>query len=151
MHIVTDATRPVVFACARYLPGQYFARMIICVITSYLIRGDLTEIKIDNQHITGKLLYRRWPLWFVTPDWRLVAHICVSELGCHYFRKWVIACSMANNWPDQCACLTLKWISRNKFLWSKNQNTIIFIHLCIWKMSALCSSLNVLIMNFNRK
>ena len=54
-------------------------------------------------------------------------HICVSELGQHWFRKWHGACSAPSHSLNQC-CLVVNWTFRNKRQWNLIQNTKLFIH-----------------------
>ena len=57
----------------------------------------------------------------------LVLHICVGELGQHWFRQWFVACSAPSHYLNQC-WLIVNWTLRNKIQWNLNQNTKLFIH-----------------------
>ena len=57
----------------------------------------------------------------------LVPHICVSESGQHWFRKWLIAYSAPSHFLNQCWVI-VKWTLRNKLQWNFAQNTKLFIH-----------------------
>ena len=47
-------------------------------------------------------------------------HVCVSELGQHRFRQWLIAYSVASPYINQC-WLIVNWTHRNKHRWNLNQ------------------------------
>ena len=50
----------------------------------------------------------------------LVLHICVSELGQHWVRKWLVTYSAPNHYLHQCWNI-INWTLRNKFQWNFNQ------------------------------
>ena len=54
-------------------------------------------------------------------------HICVGELGQHWFRQWLVACSAPSHYWNQC-WLIVNWTLWNKLLWNLNRNTKPFIH-----------------------
>ena len=56
----------------------------------------------------------------------LEPHICVSELGQHWFRQCLVACSVPSHYPNQC-WLIVNWTFRNKLQWSFNRNSNVFI------------------------
>ena len=73
----------------------------------------------------------------------LVPHICVSELGQHWFRWWLVSYSAPIHYLNQCWVIA-NWTIRNKFKWNFNQNTKLFIHKnvsedIICKMAAILS------------
>ena len=51
----------------------------------------------------------------------LVPHICVSELGQHWFRYWLVAYSALHHYLNQC-CVIVDWTFGNKLQWNFNQN-----------------------------
>ena len=57
----------------------------------------------------------------------LGSHICVSELGQHWFRQWLVAYSVPSHYLNQC-WIIVNWTLRNKLQWNFNQNTKLFIH-----------------------
>ena len=57
----------------------------------------------------------------------LVPHICVSELGKHWFRQWLVASSAPSHYLNQC-WLIVNWTLRNTPQKNSNQNTKVFIH-----------------------
>ena len=57
----------------------------------------------------------------------LVSHICVSELGQHWFKWWLVAYSAPSHYLSQCWVI-VDWTLRNKLQWNFNQNTKRFIH-----------------------
>ena len=61
----------------------------------------------------------------------LVPHICISELGQHWFRKWLVAYSAPSHYLNQC-CLIVNWTIQ----WNFNQNTKFFIYKMHLKMSS---------------
>ena len=57
-------------------------------------------------------------------------HICVSELGQHWFRWWLVAWSAPSHYLNQC-WVTVDWVLRNKFQWNfilTTKNTKLFIN-----------------------
>ena len=56
-------------------------------------------------------------------------HICVSELGHHWFRWWLVACSALSHYLNQC-WFTANWTLENKFQWNLNH---FHTRKCIWK------------------
>ena len=54
-------------------------------------------------------------------------HICVGELGQHWFRKWLVVYSAPSYYLNQC-WVNVNWTLRNKLKWNFNQNTNFFIH-----------------------
>ena len=73
------------------------------------------------------------PLWPNDAIWRRrywsppVPHICVSELGQHWFRQWLVVYSAPSHYLNQC-WITVDWNLRNKLQWNFNQNTKLIIH-----------------------
>ena len=61
----------------------------------------------------------------------LVPHICVSESGQHWFRKWLVAYSAPSHCLNQC-CVIVNGNHRNKLQWNFDQK---YFHSkkCIWK------------------
>ena len=57
----------------------------------------------------------------------LVPHICICELGQHWFRWWLVACSAPSHYLNQC-WLIVNWTLRHNFQWNVNQNTKLIIH-----------------------
>ena len=62
--------------------------------------------------------------------WR--QHVCVSESGRHWFRKWLVAYSVPSHYPNQCWDI-VNWTPRNILQWNFNLNSNMSIHKCIWK------------------
>ena len=57
----------------------------------------------------------------------LVPHICVIELGQHWFRWWLVAYSVPSHYLNQCWVI-VNWTLRNKLQWNFNSNTKLNIH-----------------------
>ena len=85
-------------------------------------------------------------LWIIsyTSHWGRVTHICVVELGHHWFRQWLVACSAPSHYLNQCRNI-VNCTFRNKLQWNFNQNSNIFIkklHLktssAKWRLFCLC-------------
>ena len=57
----------------------------------------------------------------------LVLHICISECGKHWFRKWLVAYSATSHYLNQCWVI-INWTIGNRLQWNFNQNTRLFIH-----------------------
>ena len=56
-----------------------------------------------------------------------MSHICVTELGQHWFRLWLGTYSVPSHNLNQCWVI-VNWALRNKLQWNFNQNTKLFIH-----------------------
>ena len=48
-------------------------------------------------------------------EWRI--HTCVSNVGLHWFRKWLLACSAPSHFLKQCWIIVV-WTFGNKFKWN---------------------------------
>ena len=84
--------------------------------TAWMIRKKLAQIDFHkNLHMCS----------WTHPH--LVSHICVSDLGQHWFRKWLVASSAPRHYLNRCWHI-VNWTLRNKLQWNKNQNTKLFIH-----------------------
>ena len=70
-------------------------------------------------------------------------HICVSESGQHWFRKWLVAYSAPSHYLNLCWFI-VNWTLRNKLQWNFNQNTKLFIYENVFEniceMAAICSA-----------
>ena len=58
--------------------------------------------------------------------WGKVTQICVSKLGHHTFRWWLVAGSASSHYLNQCWLIGNNWTIVNIFRWNFNQNTILF-------------------------
>ena len=92
------------------------------------ILGDIDAVPIVPQHPVG---VGSWNLSVMQPRIKGMnnsspPNICVSELGQHWFRYWLVACSASSHCLNKC-CLIVNWTLRNKPQWNKNQNTKVFI------------------------
>ena len=76
----------------------------------------MTSFYLLIQH---ELLYKTYLL--------LVPHICVSKLGQHWVRQWLVASSVPSHDLNQC-WLIFSLTPWNKFQWNSNRNSIIFIN-----------------------
>ena len=56
-----------------------------------------------------------------------VPHIHISELGQHWFRYWLVTCTVPGHYLNQCWVIA-NWTLRNKLQWLFYQNTELFIH-----------------------
>ena len=73
----------------------------------------------------------------------LVPHICLWELGQHWFRWWLVAWSVPSHYLNQCWNI-VNWTLRSKLQWNSNQNTNFFLHEIAfenvaWEMAAILS------------
>ena len=73
----------------------------------------------------------------------LVPHICVSELGHHWFRQWLVPWPAPSHYLNQCSLIVNK-TCRNKLKWNLKQNTKLSIQEnafenVVRKMSAILS------------
>ena len=57
----------------------------------------------------------------------LEPHLYVNELGHHWSRLWLVACSAPTYYLNQC-WLIVNCLLRNKIRWNSNQHTKLFIH-----------------------
>ena len=55
-----------------------------------------------------------------------MTHICVGNLGRHWFKQWLVAWSAPSHYLNQCWNI-VNWTSRNKLQWNSNRNSYIFI------------------------
>ena len=72
----------------------------------------------------------------------LAPHICVRELGQHWFRKWLVTCSAPSHYLDQW-WLVVNLTHRKKIQWNLNQNIQFLIHANIFE-NALCKMAAIL-------
>ena len=82
--------------------------------------------------------------------WDQVTHICVIELGHHWFRQWLVVCLAPSHYLDQCWKI-FNWTFRNKLQWNFNRNSNIFIQEVafenvVCKIASICLSLNELML-----
>ena len=75
--------------------------------------------------------------------WGRVTHICVDELGHHWFWWWLVACSVPSHYLNQCWNI-VNWTLGNKLQWNLNRISNIFIQEnefenVVWKMAAILS------------
>ena len=76
-------------------------------------------------------------------DWGWVTHICITNLGHRWFRKWLVAFSVPSRYLNQ-SCIIVNWTLRNKPQSNCTRNSNIFIEEnafknLIWKMSVILS------------
>ena len=67
------------------------------------------------------------PLHAVLNHIPLAPHLCISELGQHWFRYWLVTYLVLTYYLNQC-CVIVNWTLRNELQWNFNQNTKLFIH-----------------------
>ena len=70
---------------------------------------------------------KQFYMYIILTHLPLVPHKCVSELGQHWFRSWLVTFSAPSRYLNQCWVI-FNWTLRNKLHWNYNQNTKIFIH-----------------------
>ena len=70
-----------------------------------------TKQSKNRVHISWDILY--------LSHWGRVTHICVVELGHHWFRQWLVACSALSHYLNQCWNI-VNWTFRNKLQWNFN-------------------------------
>ena len=58
--------------------------------------------------------------------WGRVTHICICNLGHHWFRQWIGACSAPSHCLNKCWNI-VNWTRGNKLQWNLNRNLNIFI------------------------
>ena len=65
-----------------------------------------------------------WPV--VLTHWGWVTHICVGNIGHHWFRLWLVAWFAPSYYLNQCWNI-VNWTLRNKLQWNFNRNLNILI------------------------
>ena len=76
---------------------------------------------------------------------RRVTHICVTEMGHHWFWKWLVTCSAPNHYPDQWV-LIVNWTPREKFqrnLYQTSHSQKCILENVVCKMAAICLGVDV--------
>ena len=116
------------FINRRQVQNKMFSRIKINIDISCL--SKLEDILHWKYFITLSSTYTIHSL--ISP---LVPHICVSKLGQHWFRQWLVACSAPSHCLDQC-WLIVNWTLRNKRYWNSIRNTKGFFHEKHLKMSS---------------
>ena len=53
-------------------------------------------------------------------------HICITKLGHHWFRKWLVTSSVPSHYLNQC-WIIVNWMHGNIFQWNLNHNKTLFI------------------------
>ena len=104
----------------------------VCIYTGYpnlviTVPFDVLPIGIYQAECWQQIIHATsiflWPLTHLP----LVPRICVSELGKHWFRQWLVAWSAPSHYQNQCWFI-VNWTLGNKLQWNQNQNTKVFIH-----------------------
>ena len=102
-------------------------------------KSTLVQVTAWCRQATSHYLSQCWPRslspYGVTrPQWvnqsPLVPHICISELGQHWFRWWLGSdgdCLASSHYLNQ-SWVIVKWTLRNKLQWNFNQNIKPFFH-----------------------
>ena len=74
--------------------------------------------------------------------WGWVTLICITSLGHHWFRWWLVACLVPSHYLNQC-CIIVNWTHSNKLQSNCFRNSYIFIQAneieYVWEMSAILS------------
>ena len=65
----------------------------------------------------------------------IVPHICIRQLGEHWFRWWLVAYLAPNHYIKQCWVI-VNWTLRNSLQWNFNQNSKFFIRKMCLEMSS---------------
>ena len=69
----------------------------------------------------------------VSTYWGQMMHICISKLGHHWFRSWLITCLSLYSYLSL-YWLIVNWIFWNRFQWNLNENQTNFRSIkWIWK------------------
>ena len=67
-----------------------------------------------------------WDIKSALSCWGPVMHVCVREIGHHWFRKRLVACSTPSHYLNQCWRI-FNWTPRYKIQWHFSRNSNIFI------------------------
>ena len=76
--------------------------------------AGLTNIYLENRSLALPTMWL-----FNLTHWGRVTHICVAELGHHWFRQWFVACSVPGHFLDQC-WLIVNWTPKNIYIFYRN-------------------------------
>ena len=83
-----------------------------------LWRHDMETLPVLLAFCEGTLLMTdEFPYRGLVNSSPLVLHLCVHELGRHWFRQWLVAYSAPSHYLNQCRVIA-NWISRNKLQWN---------------------------------
>ena len=74
--------------------------------------------------LTGYTIFQIWTMINSSPP---VPHICVGELGQHWFRQWLVACSAPSHYLNQ-YWLVVNLTLGNQSQWNSSPNTKLFIY-----------------------
>ena len=101
--------------------------------------GWFSSQDIESDCVTLK----EWLIKFLLTHLPLIPHICVGELGRHWFRLWLVAYSAPSYCLNQC-WVVVNWNLRNKLQGNFNQDKKNFIHKnasenIVCKMAAILS------------
>ena len=86
-------------------------------------KSTLVQVMAWCCQATSHYLGQCWPRsmspnGITRPQWvdsfPLVLHICIGELGHHWFRQWCVACSAPSHYLNQC-WLIVNWTPGKKF------------------------------------
>ena len=87
----------------------------------------------------AKFIYTYLVSWHTSPatltHLPLVQHLCVSEMGQHLFRQWLVGCSAPSHYLNQ-RWVIVNWNLMINRQWNSNQNTFFFIHKNTFEMSS---------------
>ena len=77
--------------------------------------------------------------------WGRVTHICVVELGHHWFRQWLVACSAPSHYLNQCWNVVdiVNCTFTNKLQWFFYRDSNIFIQEIVFE-NAVCKMASIL-------
>ena len=62
--------------------------------------------------------------WSISPEakWRILCHICISELACDWLKKWLVACLATSHYLNQCWFLLIGPLGMNYIeMWIKKK------------------------------
>ena len=90
------------------------------------ISGNLIIILMQKCSSSTKGPFQYFRKGLPLTHWGRVTHICVVDLGHHWFRQCYVACSAPSHYLNQCWNI-VNWTFRNKLQWNFNLNSSIFI------------------------
>ena len=88
--------------------------------------GRLNSMTSNSHQGTYGTLKKVLRIYSSLNHWGQVTHICVAELGHHWFRLWLVPCSAPSYYLNQCWNI-VNWTFRKKLEWNFNRNSNIFI------------------------
>ena len=94
-------------------------------------------------------------MWTLLTHWGRVTHICISKVGHHWFRWWLVPWTAPSHYLNHCRNI-VNWTPENKLEWNLNRNLYIFIQenafqIIVTKLTAILSRPQCVYSNLKKK